>query len=187
MNPFHFQYPVRTQRLTLRPIVAGDFDDVHAYMSRDDVAQWLPEPAYALATSRDRHANYCDRIKFAADGDLILAAIDLDGRVIGDLDLTACSFEVGLVEIGWRLHPDFQGAGYATEAARAMLTLSFGPIGARRAVAHLDVRNVGSSGVCERLGMRRKAHHIADTWMKGQWVDTLTYAALATEWDETLG
>lgn len=173
---------MHTERLTLRPIAAADFDDVHAYMARDDVATWLLEDAYTFEKSVEKHPSYSDRIRFENDDDLLLVAIEFESRVIGDLDLTAKSMSEGLVEIGWRMHPDFQGRGLATEAARGLLALAFGPIGARRAIANLDARNGASAAMCERIGMRREAHHLQDMWFKGDWSDTLVYAILATEW-----
>lgn len=57
------------------------------------------------------------------------------------------------LEIGWRLRPDKQGRGYATEAGRAILQFAFRKVGVEQilAVAHPD--NVSSRKVMERLGM----------------------------------
>lgn len=57
------------------------------------------------------------------------------------------------LEIGWRLRPDKQGMGYATEAGRAILQFAFRNVGAEQilAVAHPD--NLSSRRVMERLGM----------------------------------
>lgn len=167
--------------MTLRPIAPEDFDDIHAYMGRDDVATWLLEDAYSVQKSTEVHPSYCQRVRFDDDGDTILLAIELDHRVVGDLDFTARSMHDGLVEIGWRVHPDHQGRSLATEAATLLLDLAFHEIGAHRAVASLDVRHLASVGVCERLGIRREAHHVQDLWFKGGWADTYVYAALASQ------
>ena len=34
----------------------------------------------------------------------------------------------------------------------------------------------------ERLGMRREAHHLESSFIKGEWVDDLVYALLRSEW-----
>ena|ERR1700754_1529252 len=52
------------------------------------------------------------------------------------------------VEVGWRLHPDFWGNGYATEAGRAALDASTGPV-----IAIIDPSNTPSIAVATRLGM----------------------------------
>ena len=147
-------------RVTLRAIGPDDLLDIHSYMGREDVATWLLEDAYPLEKSIAKHPSYLERIRFEDDGDLILLAIEHDGRVVGDLDFTAKSMQDGLVEIGWRLHPDHQGRGMATDATTALLDLAFGEVGAHRAIASLDPRNDASAALCERLGMRREAHHL---------------------------
>ena len=35
-------------------------------------------------------------------------------------------------ELGWALHPDYAGRGFATEAVRARIDLCFGVLGLRR-------------------------------------------------------
>lgn len=59
----------------------------------------------------------------------------------------------GEIEIGWQLHPDCWGKGYATEAASAVLKRGFAD-GLQEiwAVTHLD--NDRSTAVCRRIGMR---------------------------------
>lgn len=179
---FVLDRPIIGPRVTLRAIAEHDFDDIHSYMGRDDVALYLLEDAYSIEESRGSQTHYTTLIRFAADGDLILLAMEVDGSVIGHLDFRAVSMLDGLVEIGWRMHPDHQGHGFAAEAAGLLLDLAFGSIGARRAVANLDPRNDASIRLCERLGMRHEAHHVLDMWFKGEWADTFTYAILADEW-----
>jgi RimJ/RimL family protein N-acetyltransferase len=184
MLRFDLDRPIVAQRVILRALRPADFDDVHAYMSRDDVARWLLEDAYTLRDSEASHPRACELTRFERDGDVVLIAIEHAGRVVGHLDLTAASMEAGLVEVGWRTHPDAQGRGLATEAVTALFDVVFGPVGARRAIASLDPRNTASARLCERLGMRREAHHVQDMWFKGEWADTWVYAILASEWSD---
>jgi RimJ/RimL family protein N-acetyltransferase len=58
----------------------------------------------------------------------------------------------GLVEVGWHLHPDHQGRGYATEAAGAVLDAA-PATGIDEALALIDLDNVPSQRVARRLGM----------------------------------
>ena len=57
------------------------------------------------------------------------------------------------VEIGWRLHPDAWGHGYATEAGRAALAAGFDDLGSTRIIAVIDPGNAPSVAVATRLGM----------------------------------
>jgi RimJ/RimL family protein N-acetyltransferase len=59
---------------------------------------------------------------------------------------------VGEVEVGWHLHPDSWGNGYATEAARAVIQRGFGA-GVPEVYAVVRPGNESSMAVCRRLGM----------------------------------
>ena len=49
--------------------------------------------------------------------------------------------------------PEYQGRGYATEAARALLAWGRDTLGIRRFIAHCDAENLASQGVMKKLGM----------------------------------
>jgi RimJ/RimL family protein N-acetyltransferase len=86
------------------------------------------------------------------------------------------------LEIGWVLHPDYQGRGLAAEAAGAVLHFAFETLGPHRVEAQLDARNAASARLCERLGMRLEATLREVEWDDG-WRDTTLYAVLRREWD----
>jgi RimJ/RimL family protein N-acetyltransferase len=58
----------------------------------------------------------------------------------------------GDTEIGWHLHPESWGNGYATEAASAALAHGFAG-GLTRIVAVTNPANTASQNVCLRIGM----------------------------------
>jgi RimJ/RimL family protein N-acetyltransferase len=183
---FTFTDPIVTERLSLRLMAAGDLDDVLAYQGREDVCRYL---LFGPRT-RDEVARRIDANSAASrmtrEHDYLQLAMQLDGhpdrRVIGDMYLTVASVDSGQGEIGWTLHPDFHGHGYATEAATAVLDLAFDTIGLHRVRAELDPRNEASIALCLRLGMRHEATFRQDLWFKGEWGDTGVYAILEEEW-----
>ena len=59
------------------------------------------------------------------------------------------------VEVGWRLHPDTWGHGYATEAASASLRFGFEEAGLHEILAITTMLNTRSQAVMERIGMVR--------------------------------
>ncbi len=61
------------------------------------------------------------------------------------------------VEVGWRLHPDHWGHGYATEAAAASLRFGSDEAGLAEIVAFTTTVNTRSQAVMERIGMVRDA------------------------------
>jgi RimJ/RimL family protein N-acetyltransferase len=180
--------PLRTERLVLRPLTEDDIDDVYAYASRPDVIRYLPWPI------RDRAGvaqHLADRLgtTLENDGDVIVIGIEFPAQsgvraqIIGDISLMLRSRESRQAEIGWVLHPDFQGEGFATEAASRVLTLAFDDLGAHRVLARLDPRNSSSVALCYRLGMRHEAHFVHAQIFKGGWADIAIYAILDVEWN----
>jgi RimJ/RimL family protein N-acetyltransferase len=183
---FTFTEPIVTERLTLRLMTEADVDDVLAYQSRDDVCRYLLFEPRTRDDVAAKIAQHRVAARMTHDGDYLQLAMQLDGhpdrRVIGDMYLTVASAENSQAEIGWTLHPDFHGQGYAVEAATATLDLAFDTIGFHRVRAELDPRNDASIALCRRLGMRHEAHIVQDLWLKGEWADTGVFGLLADEW-----
>jgi RimJ/RimL family protein N-acetyltransferase len=178
------RYPIETTRLSLRPLVPGDLDDVHAYYARPEVTRYL----YWDARDRDESLEALERYSrlTAIDGEwdgLVLAVVPRDvGRVVGEVSLQWSSEEHQQGEIGFVFNPDHQGRGFAGEAALAMLRLGFEELGLHRISGRCDARNLASARLMERLGMRREAHLVENELVKGEWTDELVYAMLEQEW-----
>ncbi len=176
-------YTAETERMRLRPYV---FDDLHAFHelhSRDEVARYLPwetRDEFASRRALGRHQAW----QLAADDDgLTLAGLDKEtGRLVGEFVLFLRSLEHEGGEIGYVLHPDFHGRGYATEGAAHLLDLAFGTVGMHRVVGRLDARNTASAAVLRRLGMRHEAHLVENERLKGEWSDEDLFAILRREW-----
>lgn len=114
-----------------------------------------------------------------------LALEDLTSkRVIGDIGIHFLDTEaVGeQVEIGYTLHKDYRGKGFATEALTAVISHLFHILGKHRITASIDPKNTKSIALIERLGFRKEAHFKEGLFFKGKWVDDAVYALLAKEW-----
>jgi RimJ/RimL family protein N-acetyltransferase len=173
-----------TERLLVRRYKEDDFDALLAIQSRPDVARWL----YWGPRSPDEVRESLEHKRVAAtlaeDDDCVsVALIRRDtGELIGDCSICLRSREHRQGEIGFIVHPDHQGQGFATEAARALLELCFVDLDLHRVIGRLEARNTASAGVLERIGMRREAHLIENEFVKGEWQSELVYAILQREW-----
>ena len=182
-------WPVRTDRLTLRPCTVEDLPVLYEIRKRPEVSEWLP----TLPTDRDA---FVERL---ADPDRLSVTLALeeghgdDATIIGDLYLNITSpwaqVEVAdqakdtQAEIGWVVAPERAGRGIGTEAAEALLRICFDHLGLRRVVALCFTDNVASWRVMEKLGMRREEHNVAESLHRsGRWLDGYGYAILAHEW-----
>jgi RimJ/RimL family protein N-acetyltransferase len=174
---------LETGRLSLRPLKPADWPDVWAYTSDPDVMRYLPIGPFDRAEARawvERWSDWGQRGSGWPD----MWAVTLRGeeRLIGHLPFEVFSVKHRTREIGWVVHPAYQGQGLATEAARALLDLGFGEFNLHRVVATCDPRNGASARIMEKLGMRREGHFRRDVQLDGQWCDEYFYAILQDEW-----
>jgi RimJ/RimL family protein N-acetyltransferase len=180
------RYPIETARLTLRPFTPDDFDDLHAYGSRPEVARflyWEPRDRAQTQAALDRKTSQ-SALETQGDGLVLAVALRAAGRVIGEASLQWLSSEHQQGEIGFVFNPDYHGQGLATESAAAMLGLGFDELELHRIIGRCDARNHASARVMERLGMRLEAHFVHNEFFKGEWGDELVYAMLDREWNE---
>jgi len=181
LNP---SYPIETERLRLRPFTRGDVDGIFAYRRREDVARYL----FDVPLSRDECAlaiqQRIGQIALTEEGDKIVLAVELacNAALIGEVSLIWRNADARQGEAGWIFDPAYQGQGYATEAANAMLDLAFGPGDMHRVSARCNVRNEASWRLMARLGMRREAHFREHAIFKSAWDEEFVYAILKQEW-----
>ena len=92
-------------------------------------------------------------------------------------------------EISWSIWlPEFEGKGYAFEAARALFDHFFRDRGFRRLYAYVEDHNTPSWRLCEKLGMRREGVFVEfvsftrDDAGNPIYENTMQYAILRREW-----
>ena len=167
---------IETERLLLRRYEPDELAALHGLRSREDVVRWLYDPPATEEESRARLARRIGDTRFALSGDAIGLAIVHDGTIVGDISFFLTSAEHRQGEIGFIVHPDHQGRGYASEATRALLELGFDTFGLHRVVGRAEARNVASARVLEKAGMRLEAHLVENELVKGEWQSELVYA-----------
>jgi len=172
-----------TERMSLRPYRRSDYVEFADLHGREQVARYLPwkvRNADESQTALERHMDM--RLESDCDG-ITLAGIDKDtGRLAGEFVLFLRSVEHRGGELGYILHPEFQGRGLATEGARAVLKFGFEVTGLHRIIARIDARNSTSAAVLDRLGLRKEAYLVKNEHFKGEWSDEANYAMLEEEW-----
>lgn len=174
--------PLETPRLFLRDFMASDLERVHAYASREEVARYMIWGPNNVAQTADAIEGFVEdaqeRPRLSYDLAIVLKTNRL---LIGGVGLRISNVETRLGDIGYVLHPEYWGMGYAMEASRALLHMGFEGLGLRRIVGYCDQRNKGSARVMEKLGMRREGALKASKLIQGQWRDEYLYAILAEE------
>jgi RimJ/RimL family protein N-acetyltransferase len=177
-------YPIRTERLLLRPLVPGDADAMLAYRGRLDVSRYVPFEPMSRDDILERIAGQWSRTELTDEGQALTLGAEVaeTGELAGDVILMWHSREHAGGEVGYVLNPARGGHGYATEAAQAMLRLGFEGLGLHRIVARIDEDNEPSAKLARRLGMRQEARLIHNEFFKGRWSNEVDFAMLADEW-----
>ena len=176
-------FPIRTERLLLRGFTQGDFDDVHAYATDDEVVRYMDWGPNTLAETQAALDRWFEADKHWPRADVNLAIEHLaDGKVIGSIRLGVRDEATRSGDLGYSIASAYWRRGLGTEAARAMLRAGFEVLNLRRIWAECDVRNAGSYGIMEKLSMRREAHFRKDRLGRDGWRDSYLYAILKDEW-----
>jgi RimJ/RimL family protein N-acetyltransferase len=177
-------YPVRTERLLLRPLTASDADALLDYRSRPEVCRYVPFEPMTRQVIEARLAAQWANTELTAAGQALTLGVELarTGELIGDVILFWHSREHRGGELGYVLNPDFSGHGYATEAAHVVLRLGFEELGLHRIIARVDERNDASARLLRRLGLRQEARLVENELFKGEWSTEIDFAMLAGEW-----
>ncbi len=138
-------------RLVLRQWQDSDREPYAALNADPHTMRFFPRPFTREESDAqvDRFAEHIDQLGYG------FWAVEIGGELAG---FTGVSWAEGLpfspaLEIGWRFAQRFWGHGYATEAARAALSVGF--LHADEIVSFTAVLNEPSWRVMERLGMRR--------------------------------
>ena len=175
---------LRTERLLLRPFREEDLDRLADWQSRPEVARFLYWEPRSREEAEAALAKRFGETDLERDDDVLALAVERreDGLLLGDTSIWLRSAEHRQVEIGYVLHPDSGGQGYATEAARALVNFAFTQLQAHRVFARTDARNKPSEALLARLGMRQEAHFREAEIFKGAWGDELVFAVLDREW-----
>lgn len=175
---------LRTERLVLRRFEADDFEAFFACVSRPDVTRFTSlEPLAREPAERAFDKRLADPPMNQA-GQMFSRAVTVaeNGRLIGEVMLFARDIDARQGEIGYMIHPDFQGKGYGLEAVRAMVGLGFECFEFHRIFGRCDAQHLASAALMEKLGMRREAHLREHAIYKGEWDELFIYAILEDEW-----
>jgi RimJ/RimL family protein N-acetyltransferase len=151
---------IETERLLLRLPEPKDAEQLGAIYGEPETMRFVggtvgPEKMPAQIESMRRR---WDELGFGT----LVAELRDDGRVVGDFgvyvwetltwDITRDLSLPHEIELGWLLGRDYRGAGYATEAARALRDWALRELAPPRLVSLINLENAPSAAVAQRLG-----------------------------------
>lgn len=181
---------IETDRLILRPFLETD---------ASDVLEYLKEPAvncFACMKLNTLEEAKAEMKKRSGETEYYFAIVlKNSAKVIGEIDAYPERGEphdttspLDTFSPCWMLNREYQGKGYAYEAAEAFFDYLFCEKGARRIYAYTEDYNLSSQRLCEKLGMRREGFFkefvsfVNNPDGTPRYENTVQYAVLKKEW-----
>jgi RimJ/RimL family protein N-acetyltransferase len=173
---------LQTERLLLDPLSDADAPELVRLAGAREVADTtlsIPHP-YGPADAEGFLAHQ----RSAADrGDELVLAVRRrqDGKLVGCIGLRDIDRTHLQAELGYWIGLPYWGQGFATEAARAVVSYGFDVLGLNRIYAHHMTRNPPSGRVLERIGMRWEGVLRERVLKWGRFEDVVIYAVLRSD------
>jgi RimJ/RimL family protein N-acetyltransferase len=173
--------PLTGDLTTLREFRASDLDDYLAIVGDDRVTSWLSFDTRDRDQAEKTLTEIVERSARDDRPDYLLAVTRLhDDRMVGFARIGPTG--VKAAHLGYAIHTDHWGRGYATDASRTLLRFAFTTLGRHRVSAAIGPDNEASIAVVKRLGFAyegRIRHHV---FTNGDWRDSLLYSLLEHEY-----
>lgn len=142
---------IETERLVLKPYTEQDIGGLAALLTNPDIARTFMVPDMDLQGMK-KLAEKLVAFSRPEDTGHLEYGVYLDGKIIGFVN--DCGVEEDAIEIGYVIHPDCQGRGYATEAVCAVLA-ELREMGFKKVTAGYFAENTASLRVMQKCGMRQ--------------------------------
>lgn len=144
---------IKTQRLTVRPIVPEDWRSIQAIWADFNASPYSQYDTPHSTDSEDVRTRIAKWASANEGTEHLFFAVCLGEAVIGYI---ACNIRERSYELGYCFHSAYHGRGYAAESHRAVFAL-LRQIGIRRLTAGTALRNVPSVALLHTLGFRQIA------------------------------
>ncbi|MFN2149949.1 MAG: GNAT family N-acetyltransferase [Anaerolineales bacterium] len=181
-------YRVLTPRLCIRCWQPSDAAQLKAAVdaSREHLKPWMPW-AHQETSLQDQIERLRQvRGEFDLGQDFVYGIFNRDeSRVLGSTGLHTRRGSHAR-EIGYWIHVDHIGQGYATETAAALTRAAFEIEGMDRVEIHCDPANLGSAAIPRKLGytheatLRRRTH-----WSNGKVEDSMIWSLFAMDYPQS--
>lgn len=143
---------IRTERLILKPYSQQDVEQLVGLLTNREITKNFMVPDFDTIDQATKLAEKL--VTFSQVEDLIHLeyGIHLNDVLIGFIN--DCGVEGTTIEIGYVIHPNFQGNGYATEAVRAVMN-ELREMGFTKVTAGFFSENIASRSVMVKCGMKQ--------------------------------
>ncbi|MDO4467829.1 MAG: GNAT family N-acetyltransferase [Bacillota bacterium] len=177
---------LESKRIILRTFKRSDANDVYEYLREPEVNCFACMKLASLKEAKE------EMVRRERETEYYFAIVLKEsGKVIGEIDAYPEDNQKDTFSPCWMLNKEYQGKGYAYEAASLFFEYLFQEKGARRIYAYTEDYNLACQRLCEKLGMRKEGlfvefvSFVKDEDGNPKYENTMQYAILKKEWIST--
>lgn len=150
--PIKKKAQIKTERLILKPYSEHDIDTFIDLLTNPEITSTFMVPEMGSRSCAEELVKKLIGFSQPDDTKHLEYGIYLGEKMIGFVN--DCGVEEDEIEIGYVIHPQYQGHGYATEAVHTVLA-ELREMGFRKVTAGYFAENTASLRVMEKCGMQR--------------------------------
>ena len=173
---------IKGTSISLRPVTESDLQEFHRRLIDIEArGPWYPLPR----TSFTKFRAAFQEAGFWSPDEGVFLIVDMEDRLIGNVDWTKLNGDVPDVELGYRVFDRADwGRGIATEALDLLAGWLFDTqfMNRLRLTIHLD--NIGSHRVAEKVGFTKEGTSREAWHHQGKWHDIDVYTMTRADSDE---
>lgn len=174
--------PLETERVTLRKLHPNDRDDMYAWASDPEVAQYVTWYAHPSPKATASFIDIiCERYKHAKIAPWALVHRQ-NNSMIGLNGFCAWDTHHHKATLAYVLSKPYWGQGYTTETTRAIIQFGFENMALNRIDARCRIENIGSARVMEKCGLTYEGTLREVAFVKNEFIDLKLYAITKTDW-----
>jgi len=143
---------ITTQRLVLRQLQDDDVHELFALRTDERVNRFLNRPLPKSLNDVREFIAIVNQITHNNEGLYWVITRKNEDKLLGTIGLRNFEPELRQAEIGYELHPDYQGQGFMHEAITHVLAYGFGRLGLQAIKADTDPGNLRSIQILEKHG-----------------------------------
>jgi [ribosomal protein S5]-alanine N-acetyltransferase len=182
--PSLFPVTLDGDRIRLREFTEDDLDRVWQWGSKAEFFRYLPiEPPSSYQEQRYWLDGVLKEASTRPRRQYQLGIDPVEGS--GLIGAVRIGIEPGsgrAASIGYGIHPDLWGQGYATEATRLIIAFGFQSLRLHRIWATYHQDNLGSGRVLAKVGMRQEGRLRHHRVTHDVWYDSIICSILEDEW-----
>lgn len=175
---------LNTRRLILRQGVDSDAAAVFEFKSKATLTEnYAQEPHRQVPDSQ----RWLERARNSFDGQedfFWVMELKENQRVIGCVTLWNLQKTDACAELGYEMHPVFEGKGFMSEAVQEVLSFGFDLLGLQRVEALPLARNHSSRQLLERIGFDLEGIMRQKICFHGEYLDQCIYSLLKPQWQK---